>query len=131
MRSHCLDSSAWIEISHGGTNARPFVDAIHDMSQVVISTITIFEVWKYTMTHADATRAQLIYELLQQGILVAPDAEISIRAAQISIRHKMAMADCLIYATSQIHRATLWTQDADFKDLPNVRYFPKQPTPKK
>ena len=126
MKKNCLDSSAWIEIAHGGTNARKFVKAIDDMSNVVVSTITIYEVWKYTMTHADATRAQLMVELLQQGVLIAPDIDISIKAAQISIQHKTAMADSLIYATAQIHQATLWTQDSDFKALSNVKYFQKQ-----
>ena len=31
----------------------------------------------------------------------------------------------LIYATTRHQNSTLWTQDADFKDLPHVRYFPK------
>ena len=33
------------------------------------------------------------------------------------------MADRLIYATTQLHRAELWTQDADFEGLPGVNYF--------
>lgn len=33
------------------------------------------------------------------------------------------MADRLIYATTQLHRAKLWTQDADFEGLPGVNYF--------
>jgi predicted nuclease of predicted toxin-antitoxin system len=44
-------------------------------------------------------------------------------AATLGIRHQLAMADALIYATARHQSATLWTQDADFKDLPHVRYF--------
>jgi hypothetical protein len=35
------------------------------------------------------------------------------------------MAHSLIYATAQRASAPLWTQDADFEGLQDVRYFPK------
>jgi len=121
----CLDSSAWIEIAHNGTNAKTFLKALGDMSQVIVSTITLYEVWKYTAVNADETRANQIVEMLQQGTIIPPDSDISLRAAQLSIRHKTAMADSLIYATALVHKAILWTQDHDFQGLPGVKYFPK------
>jgi len=39
----------------------------------------------------------------------------------------LPLADSLIYATALRHGATLWTQDEHFQDLPQVRYFPKNP----
>jgi predicted nucleic acid-binding protein len=36
------------------------------------------------------------------------------------------MADNIMLATAQRHRATLWTQDSDFEDLPGVKYFAKR-----
>ena len=35
------------------------------------------------------------------------------------------MADSIIYATAKCFNATVWTQDVDFKGLPNVEYIPK------
>ena len=125
MKPACLDSSAWIEIAHNGPNARTFLKAAGDMEQVVVSTITIYEVWKYTVIHADEIRARQLADLLQQGVVVPPDASIAIAAANLGIRHKIAMADALIYATALAHKSTLWTQDADFNDLPHVKYLPK------
>lgn len=40
-------------------------------------------------------------------------------------RHRLPLADSLFFATARRHAATLWTQDEHFKDLPEVRYFPK------
>lgn len=37
-----------------------------------------------------------------------------------------AMADSIIYATAKKYNATLWTQDADFKDFENVKYIEKK-----
>ncbi len=125
MKTACLDSSAWIEIAHNGANAAAFLESLANPSAVVVSTISLFEVWKYSALHGDETRAQQIAEFMQQGIVVAPDPDIAIQAARLGIRYKIAMADSLIYATALAHKAILWTQDDDFKDLPMVRYYPK------
>ena len=125
MKRACLDSSAWIEIAHKGLNAQTFLEAAGDMSNVIVSTITLYEVWKYTVTNADQARAGLLIDLLQQATVVPPDADIAITAANLSIQHKTAMADSIIYATSLAHNAVLWTQDDDFENLPHVKYFPK------
>jgi predicted nucleic acid-binding protein len=53
------------------------------------------------------------------------DGLLAISAARISTQHNLAMAGSIIYATAEAHAATLWTQDEHFKNLPNVRYFPK------
>jgi predicted nucleic acid-binding protein len=34
-------------------------------------------------------------------------------------------ADSIIYATARSRGALVWTQDDDFEDLPEVRYFAK------
>lgn len=126
MTPACLDSSAWIEIAHKGRNAQTFLKAAGDLSNVIVSTITLYEVWKYTVTNADQARAGLLIDLLQQATVVPPDTDISLTAANLSIQHKTAMADSLIYATSLAHNAVLWTQDDDFKNLPHVNYYPKK-----
>lgn len=125
MKAVCLDSSAWIEITHNGRNAGAFLKASGDITTVIVSSITLFEIWKYTVTHADESRAQHLADFLQQGVVISPDSSIAIAAANLSMRHKLAMADSLIYATALAHKATLWTQDADFKGLPHVKYLPK------
>jgi len=46
-------------------------------------------------------------------------------SAKLGQENGLAMADSMILATAQIHHATLWTQDADFRNLPTVKYFKK------
>jgi predicted nucleic acid-binding protein len=36
------------------------------------------------------------------------------------------MADSILLATAQSEDAILWTMDAHFKDIPGVKYFPKE-----
>lgn len=55
--------------------------------------------------------------------------EIALKAALISIKHKLAMADSIIYATGLLEGAVIWTQDLDFKDLSRVKYKEKSHMP--
>ena len=125
MKKNCLDSSGWIEVFHNASNAREFLKALGDFSSVIVSTISLYEVWKYTLLNADASRAQKIRQVMQQGIVVPVEAEIAIQAADLSLKRKIPMADSLIYTTAVLHNAILWTQDDHFNGLPHVRYFPK------
>jgi predicted nucleic acid-binding protein len=43
--------------------------------------------------------------------------------ADVSMRHGLAMADAIVYATAQDQEAEVVTGDADLKDLPGVVYI--------
>ena len=59
---------------------------------------------------------------MKQGRILEVTEEIALRAALISVRYRLPMADSLVYATGQMEGAEIWTQDSDFKGLPGVRY---------
>ena len=69
--------------------------------------------------------ADKVTQAMRSGIVVPIDEEIAISAADLFIRHKLPLADSLIYAVALAHKATLWTQDQHFAGLPQVRYFPE------
>lgn len=52
-------------------------------------------------------------------------SSISILAAKMSIDHHLPMADSIILATAHVYKATIWTQDSDFKDIDGVKYITK------
>jgi predicted nucleic acid-binding protein len=62
-----------------------------------------------------------VASVMQSGRVIDLDTALAIDAA----RYQLPLADSIIYATTVLHAATLWTQDEHFKDLPQVRYFPK------
>jgi toxin FitB len=125
MTSICLDSSGWIEITHAGDNARKFAKALSAPATLILSTINLYEIAKYTSRVGDDTATSEILTFLQQYTVIPVSSEIATLAASLSTQHKLAMADSLIYATTLNQNATLWTQDEDFKGLPHVKYFPK------
>ena len=62
-----------------------------------------------------------VVSLMQAGTVVDLDQSLALEAA----RYALPLADSIIYATAMNLEATLWTQDDHFRELPNVRYFPK------
>lgn len=125
MSPICLDSSAWIEITHDGANAAAFAEALSSAAPIIISTITLYEISKYTTRVAGESATEKLLTFLHQYTIAPVTSEIATLAVTQAARHTLVMADALIYATTLAHRATLWTQDADFKDLPQIRYFSK------
>lgn len=48
-------------------------------------------------------------------------------AAAVSLKHKLPMADSIIYAAALEFSAAVWTQDEDFKGLAQMNFFKKTP----
>lgn len=46
----------------------------------------------------------------------------AIAASLIAQKHKLAMADAILYSIAREFKANFWTQDADYQGLPGVRY---------
>jgi toxin FitB len=120
-----VDSSAFLEYFTGGPNAERFAKAIGDTASLIVPVITIYEVFRKISREHTTERALEFIAEMQHGRVVDVDVELALDASRLSQQHHLAMADALIYATAHQNGASLWTQDAHFKDLPNVRYFPK------
>jgi predicted nucleic acid-binding protein len=121
-----VDSSAWLEYFADGPNAKHFADAIEDTSTLVVPSITLLEVFKRISQQRDETEALKYVAVMQQGEVVDLDAALALRAAALGLRHKLPLADSIIYATAQSVQAIVWTQDTDFKGLDGVRFWPSR-----
>lgn len=119
-----VDSSAWLEYFADGPNAEHFADAIEGTSALVVPSITLLEVFKRISQQHDETVALKYVAIMQQGAVMELDAALALRAAALGLRHKLPLADSIIYATAQSVQAIVWTQDSDFKGLDGVRYWP-------
>jgi toxin FitB len=124
-----VDTSGWMEFFFGGPNEAYFVDPITKVEGLIIPTICLYEVFKKVNQVADEARALQAIAQMKQGRVVALDETVALKAALISLKHNLHMADSFIYATAQAFGATLWTQDEHFKDLPQVKYKEAQATP--
>ena len=64
-------------------------------------------------------------QVMLNAQVVSLDSALSISAANVGQKYRLAMADSIIYATAIQYDAVLWTADKHFDGLPNVRYFDK------
>jgi len=117
-----VDSSAWLEYLANGPNASFFAKAIEDTQQLIVPTLSLFEVFKRVLEQRGEGDALQAVAGMRQGMVVDLDGAIALRAAKLSLEYRLPMADSIILATARSYDATLWTQDADFKDLLGVQY---------
>lgn len=119
-----VDSSAWLEYFADGPNAAEFARVLAKADTLIVPSITIFEVFKRVRLQRDAESALRAVAQMKRGAVVDLDATLAIAAAELSAELGLPLADSVILATARAAGATLWTQDADFKDLPGVEYRP-------
>ena len=106
------------------TDANYFAKPIEDSKNSIVSVINEYEVYKKVFNEKDENSAIQAIGILLQSVVINVDEYISIDAAKISCNLKIPMADRIIIASAKSVDAVIWTQDSDFKNLPNVKYFP-------
>ncbi|MGV6860088.1 MAG: PIN domain-containing protein [bacterium] len=120
-----VDSSAWLSYFAGDRNAAAFAKPIEAIDGLLVPSITLTEVFKCIMRQRDEDVALEAIAHMEQGKVVILDSTLAIDAAVYGLKHKLPLADSIVYATAKKFRAVIWTQDADFKALPDVKYFQK------
>jgi predicted nucleic acid-binding protein len=121
-----VDSSGWLEYFADGPNAVFFAPAVENPKELIIPTIIIYEVFKRVLQQRGEGAALQAIALMEQGIVVDLNGPIALKAAKISIELQLPLADSVMLATAQTHKATLWTQDADFRNIDGVRYIERK-----
>lgn len=121
-----VDSSAWLEYFADGPNTRHFSSTIKTSGQLVVPTITLYEVFKVVLRESDENAALQACAAMQKGLVIDLNSKLALAASKLSLLHNLPMADAVILATAREHGATLWTQDAHFKEVAGVKYFPKK-----
>ena len=121
-----VDSSGWLEYFADGSNADFFAPAIESVSELVVPSISIYEVFKKVLEERGESEGFQAVATMQQGQVVDLDATLALRAAKISAELKLPLADSVMLATARVHEATLWTQDADFEGMEGVEYVEKK-----
>ena len=120
-----VDSSGWLEYFADGPNAQFFSSAIEDTAQLLVPTVSLYEVFKRVLPQRGEANALQVTGVMQQGKVVNLDAALALQAAHLSSTLKLPMADSIMLVSARAFDAIFWTQDADFKGLPDVRFVEK------
>jgi predicted nucleic acid-binding protein len=87
--------------------------------------VSLYEVFKRVLPQRGEANALQVTGVMQQGKVVNLDAALALQAASLSSTLKLPMADSIMLASARAFDAIFWTQDADFKGLPDVRFVEK------
>ena len=120
-----VDSSGWLEYLADGPNADFFAPAIENTPDLVVPSLSLYEVFKRVLQQRGEGDALQAVAVMSQGRVVGLDMDLALSAARVSVEYKLPMADSVMLATAHLYDATLWTQDADFEGVEGVRYITK------
>lgn len=122
-----VDSSAWIEWLTQGPAADRLQDEMPERRECIVPTIVQLELAKWLERERDEDAVDAFFAYTATCIIAPLDTALARRAAEVSAKRKLALADAVIYATAELHDAYVLTLDAHFKDLDRVVYFEKNP----
>jgi toxin FitB len=120
-----IDSSGWLEVLVDGPHRATIVQVI-EAGELIVPAITIFEVARRVRITQSAVDAARVESHMRRYAVVELTADRASAAAAVSVQYKLPMADSIIYAAALEMNATVWTLDADFEGLAQVKYLRKK-----
>ena len=118
-----VDSSGWLEYFAAGSNADFFREPIEDISNLIVPTISLYEVFKRVLQQRGESEALRAIAYMQSGRILDLTSTIALHAAKLSDDEKIPMADSIMLTSARETDSILWTQDSDFEGMQGVRYI--------
>ena len=120
-----IDSSGWVEYFRQGALASAYRPYLLAQNELITPSITLYEVVKKVLVEEGEKSAAEAAGYMRKTRIVPLDDVLAISAARLSVKHKLPMADAIIYATAQSVGGILVTSDEHFEGLPGVEYIPQ------
>lgn len=120
-----VDSSVWIEIFREGPLASKSRKILDTHTVVGVPTTSIYEIYRKIHSSVSEESALSVIAYLKQYPVLDLSLELAVAAAEISLLHKLGMADSIMLAHAQIEEAKLITMDNDFAGIKNAQVLRK------
>lgn len=121
-----VDTSAWIEWFIGSSTADRLAPLLPEPQDWIVPTIVQLELAKWLNREIGEDAADEVIAFSSTCLVIPLDTQIALLAAEITREHSLAIADAIVFATSQSVGGGLVTCDAHFQNLPNTQYIPKE-----
>lgn len=120
-----IDSSVWVEYFSNGPKAKTVQSYLRSPHHIILPSLVSYEVYKKIKSSLGEQKAVLVLAHMERlsNELVSFDQALAPLAADMSLEHKIPMADAMIYAVAQSTGATIVTLDAHFKGLEHVKWL--------
>jgi predicted nucleic acid-binding protein len=112
-----LDSSVWLEYLTEDTKADIVAPYLEGEITVLVPVLVVYEVRRVLLTRRSKTLGDIFISESFKRVIVPLEEMLAMKAADLSVLHKLAMADSIIYATALSHHAPLITTDPHFAGL--------------
>lgn len=116
-----VDSCGWIAWLTDDLRAQHYAVPLADPANVIVPTMVLAEVARWVQRERGEAFALSVAAAMQQCPVVPLDAAIALLAAELGLRHRLAMADAVIYAHAQTLQVPLLTSDGHFAGLDGVQ----------
>lgn len=121
-----VDSSGWLEFFSDGPHAEEFATRLRNPATVLTPTIALYEVYKVAKRERSEEEAVRAVAMMKKTRIVDLTDEIALTAADLSLAHKLSMADSIMLAVARAYDAELATTDAGFAGIHGVMVFSKK-----
>lgn len=120
-----VDSSAWIEWLIDSETGKAVAAELPDRRDWLVPTVVQLELMKWLTREVGEDAADRVIAFTERCTVVVLDTQLALAAAETIARHKLAMADAIIYATAEARGADLLTCDKHFDGLSGVTLIAK------
>ena len=93
---------------------------------MITPTIAIYEVYKWIKRERSEEEAVEAIATMRKANVVDLTEELALTAADLSLAHRLAMADSMMLAAARAHKAELVTTDSGFEGVSGVTVFSKK-----
>jgi toxin FitB len=102
--------------------AKKLKEEFKSEKEKLVSSLTIHEIHRLVLQKEGKTVATLRSQTIQRDFhVIDVDYSIAVKSAELRAKHPMPMADSVIAATAQIKECPLFSDDAHFKNIENLK----------
>jgi predicted nucleic acid-binding protein len=97
-----------------------FAHYLENEAAVIVPSLVIYEVYRQLARHRGKPLADRFLSQALHCRVVPLDEMTALAAADVSLNHRLAMTDALLYATARTHQAQFVTTNTKLRGLPAV-----------
>jgi predicted nucleic acid-binding protein len=102
--------------------AKKLKEEFRSMNEKLVSSLTIHEIYRFVLKTDGKAVATLRSNIIRRDFqIIDVNYQIAVKSAELRSRHPMPMADSIIAATAQIKECPLFSDDAHFENIENLK----------
>jgi len=117
---YLVDSSGWLEYITEDSRAGSFAHYLENEAAVLMPSLVIYEVYRQLSRHRGKPLADRFFSQALHCRVVPFDEMTALAAADLSLNHRLALNDAILYATARAHHAQFVTANTKLRGLPGV-----------